>query len=139
MALMIGRVELDASRLWHDHPPQLRHPQKQALLDLAGGLERTARGTLVVTRWAPSDLGPVGPTTTSTGIDGAFRYPRPEVGVHAWHVNFADMVVSEGDRRMKLEESPWRCADLLGRGVGLAQVIEELLAALVIEPTNLRQ
>lgn len=86
MAVLLGRIELEAPHLWRDHPPRIHHTKKQALLALAGGIERTPRGSLVVTRWAPGELGPVGPSVETRGVDGRFTYDDPE----CWHVNFAD-------------------------------------------------
>ncbi len=88
--MLLNRIERDAGRLWHEHPPVLRHAKKQQLLALAGGLERTPVGVVEISRWAPGDDRHVGPPTPLESIDGPFTYPRTSAGVEAWHVNFAD-------------------------------------------------
>ncbi len=85
-----GRIELDAARLWRDHPPRIHDPQKRALFELAGGEARVPRGTLIVTRWIPGELARVGPPVARKSKAGPFTYPAAEDGVTAWHVNFAD-------------------------------------------------
>jgi hypothetical protein len=95
MPLSIGRIELDASQLWREHPPQIHHAQKRMLFELAGGLDRVPRGKIVATRWAPSDPllragAAARPNPAIESVDGPFTYPREEAGVDAWHVNFAD-------------------------------------------------
>ena len=92
-ALLLARRELDAADLWKSHPPLIRHPKKQALLEIAVGAGRLPEGTLVVSRWAPGEVGGgarIGPARQTSSVDGAYRYPRTEAGVDGWHVNFAD-------------------------------------------------
>jgi hypothetical protein len=93
-ASLLARVELDTTALWREHPPQLRHRAKAKLLALAGGLERSPSGTLVVSRWAPSaslmELTLPERTPVSTSIDGAFDYAPPHTGSEAWWMNFAN-------------------------------------------------
>jgi hypothetical protein len=86
MALLLGRLDLEAARLWRELPPRIHHPKKETLLALAGGLERTPMGSLTVTRWAPGEIGALGPSVEAVGVAGPFVYADPE----SWHVNFAD-------------------------------------------------
>lgn len=91
MASLLGRVEVEAAWLWREHPPVIRHPKKQTLLTLAGGLARTPCGTLTVARWAPDAARwAIGAPCTVTSVERPFTYARPEAHVDAWHVNFAD-------------------------------------------------
>ncbi len=91
MATLLGQVTVEAARLWRDHPPLLRHPSKQQLLALAGGLERVPRGNVAISQWAPDGAERrVGPAVPLESVEGPFAYPRPEARVDAWHVNFAD-------------------------------------------------
>ena len=90
MAELLCRLELDAARLWSEHPPVIHHEKKQAILDAAGGRARSPRGTMQVTRWGPSGAPPVGASMPVESIMGPFRYPRVEANTEAWHVNFAD-------------------------------------------------
>jgi len=92
MARETGRFEVDAAVLFREHPPEIRDPNKRAILELAGGPARTPRGALAITRWAPdpSAARTVGAAREVTSIDGPFAYPRVREGVVSWHVNFAD-------------------------------------------------
>jgi hypothetical protein len=93
LPLLLERRELDAGRLWRSHPPNIRHPKKQALLEIAVGAERAPEGALVVSRWAPGDVTGstrVGPAQQTSSLEGPYRYPQSEPGLDAWHVNFAD-------------------------------------------------
>jgi hypothetical protein len=92
MVLLLGKKEIDAGTLWAAHPPQIRHPKKLAILELAGGPARIPKGALVISRWAPAEDSParLGPAMRTESVEGPFTYPEPEEGVEAWHVNFAD-------------------------------------------------
>lgn len=90
MVVSRGRIEVDAAQLFREHPPRIRDRQKQFVFERAGGFARVPVGTIVVSRWAPGDLGPVGPRTVSEGVAGPFTYPRPPAGIVLWHLNFAD-------------------------------------------------
>ena len=88
MAVQLASLTLEAARLWRDHPPRIHHPKKHALLALAGGLERTPMGSLVVSRWSPTEIDSIGPGIPTTSAEGPFDYRDPDAD--AWHVNFAD-------------------------------------------------
>lgn len=90
---LLERRELDAGQLWRSHPPNIRHPKKQALLEIAVGAERAPEGALVVGRWAPGEVAGttrIGPAQQTSSLDGPYSYARSEPGVDTWHVNFAD-------------------------------------------------
>jgi len=88
------RVSFDASELLRAHPPQLRHPNKVALLEVAYPAGAVASGQIVVTRWAaalPESLAL--PATLASDVQPNFYDYRPvAAGGNAveWHVNFAD-------------------------------------------------
>lgn len=91
--LLLERRELDAGHLWKSHPPNIRHPKKQALLEIAVGGERAPEGALTVSRWAPGEISGgtrIGPAQQTSSLEGPYTYPRCEPEVDAWHVNFAD-------------------------------------------------
>ena len=46
------RLQFDAAELMRHHPPQLRHPNKATLLDIAYPPGTSHAGTVDVTRWA---------------------------------------------------------------------------------------
>jgi hypothetical protein len=87
-------VTLDAWALLREHPPQLRHPNKVALLEVAYPPGATASGQIIVTRWTaslPATL-PLPPTRPADIQPNFYDYrPVADPGSAVeWHVNFAD-------------------------------------------------
>jgi hypothetical protein len=84
------RRTYDAASLFRDHPPKLRHPYKQLVLDAAVPRGTTLAGSIEVTRWAaatlPESCALV--ATECTPVPGHFDYAGDDRGV--WHLNFAD-------------------------------------------------
>src|SRR5437773_1650714 len=91
----IYRLTFDAAELWRHHPPQMRHPHKAALLEIAYPPGSTPSGTIEVTRWAQQVDEPITlPPELATEVQANFYDYKP-VGAGAapcieWHVNFAD-------------------------------------------------
>ena len=92
----LERLEFDAQTLMVEHPPVWRHPNKQAVFDIACRPRESPGGRLTYTRWAAMSLPDRVELPSAAGIvvarDGYFDYlPTPEAtaGIE-WHVNFAD-------------------------------------------------
>jgi hypothetical protein len=90
--IRLGREEMDASTLWRAHPPRIRHAGKQTVFEAAGGTERSPKGPLTVSRYAPGDFTflRAEPRLVLENVEGAFAYPAPPAGTDVWHLNFAD-------------------------------------------------
>jgi hypothetical protein len=106
----ILRRELTPARLLSLYPPQLRHPNKQIVFDLACSPESIHSGTIELTRWAAAPLPPtcaLAPTEI-VGVPDVYDYDN-EPGV--WHVNFADpeLFVAYGSRLLAQDEL--QCAE----------------------------
>lgn len=90
------RRAYEARRLFEDHPPLLRDPNKKAVLEIACPSGSSPGGTVVCTRWSAMDLpesfAPGRVAEVMTRHDGFYDY-RPDLTEEAaveWHVNFAD-------------------------------------------------
>lgn len=89
------RWSCDAARLMAEHPPRVRHPNKQAVLRLACPQGFTARGTVTCSRWQAMPLPAMLDLSVKTEVAGrpdVYDYrPTPLAGTAMeWHVNFAD-------------------------------------------------
>lgn len=91
----LDRRSFEAGALMAEHPPQVRNPNKQVVLDLACPPGAVHRGSVEFTRWAamvlPERVTPAPPDLVLP-TPGFFDY-RPALdgdGVIEWHVNFAD-------------------------------------------------
>lgn len=90
------RLTFDAARLMAEHPPKLRHPNKQAVFEIAYPEDRPAKGKVVYSRW--SAIEPPGTIDLGAGRrmlvvrEDYFDYVPllDEPGAVEWHVNFAD-------------------------------------------------
>jgi hypothetical protein len=91
----LDRHVCEAAALMADHPPRVRNPNKQVVLDIACPPGAVHRGAIGYTRWAtmqlPERLDPA-PRDLVLSMPGFFDY-RPVIegqDVVEWHVNFAD-------------------------------------------------
>jgi hypothetical protein len=90
-----ARLTFDAAELWATHPPRFRHPNKQAVLDVAAPPGFAPAGTLVYTRWAamnvPLTLG-ANDRAKADARQDVYDYQPTDTPTPAveWHVNFAD-------------------------------------------------
>jgi hypothetical protein len=88
------RLSFDADRLFREHPPVLRHPNKIAVLEIACPPGSRLRGSIEVTRW-PAVEGALPQRSRefhATVTPGFYDYApigEPEPCLE-WHVNFAD-------------------------------------------------
>lgn len=91
----ICRRSWEAGELLRRWPPQLAHPNKQLVYDLACPPGTVHRGTITYSRWAAGAL----PATIAPGLPvsiearaGFFAYPPagPGDSHEDWHLNFAD-------------------------------------------------
>lgn len=89
---MLGERTIDGEALWGRYPPEPFHPGKRTLFDAAGGHQRTPRGPIVVSRWASSEVGSLGPSLGAAvrTSEGPLPYPPAQAGTSDWNVNFAD-------------------------------------------------
>lgn len=104
------RREFRPSALLSLHPPQLRHPSKQLVWDLACPPDAVHGGTIELTRWAAAPLPErvaLAPTDIAA-VPGVYEY-GDDAGV--WHVNFADpeLFVAYGSRLLAQDEL--QCAE----------------------------
>ncbi len=90
------RREFAAQRLFEEHPPVLRNPNKKAVQEIACPPGSSHGGRVVITRWAamplPGSLDPGRAVAHVVRHDGFYDY-RPVLaaaGAIEWHVNFAD-------------------------------------------------
>ena len=81
------RRDYDPDALLAAHPPQLRHPNKRTVFELACPPGATHRGPITVTRWRAAPLPAQLASTEVVALPGVYEYSA-EQGV--WHVNFAD-------------------------------------------------
>lgn len=90
MLTALARVDIEAARLWADHPPRITDPHKRGILQRAGGIERVPRGSLSISRWRGrlEQIAPIGPEIALVASSGMFDYA--DAGADVWHVNFAD-------------------------------------------------
>lgn len=87
--------QYDAGRLMAEHPPHFRHPNKQAVYDLACPAGFEAQGDVIFSRWGEFPLPDLFVKESPAAIDA-----RPDIYDYAptaqsasrveWHVNFAD-------------------------------------------------
>ena len=101
------QVEFDAARLIQDHPPRWRHPNKQAVFQVAAAVEHPFAGTIRCVRWHPAQPPPIVTTRSRVAVrEGFYDYaPSPAESVD-WHVNFADpqLFVAYGSRLLAQDE-----------------------------------
>ena len=91
----IYRLSFDAAELFREHPPQLRHPNKVVLLDVAYPPGTRPSGRVEVTRWAGAVTEPLSlAAPLAADVRPDFYDYRPAPGAPGaaveWHVNFAD-------------------------------------------------
>ncbi len=92
----IERILFDEDRLMSEHPPVLRHRNKQAVFEVACPPGTVFQGQIVYSRWAPMPLPEtVDPAAACRLLEArpdAYDYaPVPDLeGAVEWHVNFAD-------------------------------------------------
>lgn len=90
-----SRLSFDAADLWSKYPVGFRHPNKQAVLDMAAPAGFVPSGELVYTRWSPMNwpltLGPSDRAAVESRQD-VYDYQPTDTPAPAleWHVNFAD-------------------------------------------------
>src|SRR5690349_20415929 len=106
----ILRRECTPATLLSLYPPQLRHPNKQIVFDLACSPDSIHKGTIELTRWTAAPL----PETCALALTEIIGVPDvydygDEPGV--WHVNFADpeLFVAYGSRLLAQDEL--QCAE----------------------------
>lgn len=81
----------DAASLLRDHPPQLRHPHKRALFELADPPRLAAAGPIEVTRWAAEPPASIAlPPRAADVRPDFYDYAPVDPAAAEWHVNFAD-------------------------------------------------
>lgn len=92
MPALLFRRTFPTEPLMREHPPRLRHPNKQLVFDLACPAGARHQGAIEVTRWRADSLPEELPAASSkvTVRPGFFDYPPPEKGAVEWHLNFAD-------------------------------------------------
>ena len=92
------------------YPPEMRHPGKQLVFDLACPPDGVHAGSLELTRWAAAPL----PATVELAatdvapVPGVYDY-GDDVGV--WHVNFADPDLFFGYASSLLAQDELQCAE----------------------------
>ncbi len=92
----IERILFDEDRLMSEHPPILRHRNKQAVFEVACPPGTVFDGQIVYSRWAamalPETLDPAAARRLLVARPDAYDYaPVPDLeGAVEWHVNFAD-------------------------------------------------
>lgn len=122
------RRDFVADALLREHPPELNHPNKLLVFELALADERAA-GTMTVTRWAAAAL----PTLTLAktelvAMPGYFDYAGSDAGV--WHVNFADPELFFAYGSSLLAQDELQCAEHPALGPIRDALIAEHLAPL---------
>ena len=94
----IERLTFEAAALMAEHPPRMRHPNKQAVLDIACPPGDPIEGTIHYSRWSALPL-PARFTRPAPGsivaVPGWYAYEPPaddeaDGRTFVWHVNFAD-------------------------------------------------
>ena len=91
----MDRIEFTPGDLWASHPPQISHPNKQALLDLACPPGTVQLGRVGYTRWPAQSVPPHGLGRLDELVrvaQGFFDYlpVLHDPDAVEWHVNFAD-------------------------------------------------
>src|SRR4051812_8674061 len=88
------RRTFDAAALLREHPPQVRHPHKAALLEIAYPAGSVPGGVIDVTRWAAHVPEPFSLPAKLTAEVREDFYDYAPAGTSPslleWHVNFAD-------------------------------------------------
>ncbi|MGC4118781.1 MAG: hypothetical protein QM765_30315 [Myxococcales bacterium] len=92
MPIELFRKTFQAESLMREHPPRLRHPNKQLVFDLACPAGARHQGEIAFSRWRADGLPGALPAERPKLTDrpGFFDYPRPQAGTVEWHINFAD-------------------------------------------------
>jgi hypothetical protein len=121
------RRDYDADRLLREHPPELNHPNKRLVYELALAGDRAA-GTITVTRWAPATLPVTVAATELVAMPGYFDYAGSDAGV--WHVNFADPHLFFAYGSGLLAQDELQCAEHPALGPIRDALVSEQLAAL---------
>jgi len=125
------RRDYEADRLLREHPPELKHPNKLLVYELALAGERAA-GTMTVTRWAPAALPALTLAATElVAMPGYFDYAGSDAGV--WHVNFADPELFFAYGSALLAQDELQCAEHPALGPIRDALVGEQLAALTEE------
>lgn len=102
----LERAEFEAASLIREHPPQLHHPNKQVVYEVATSTGDPFAGRIRYARWAATELPEQPPQRAKPDPDPALDDPAPGVrfdirpghydyapdarGRTEWHVNFAD-------------------------------------------------
>ncbi|MEO8842042.1 MAG: hypothetical protein ABI591_08415 [Kofleriaceae bacterium] len=120
-----------AETLLREHPPELHHPNKQLVSELALAGERSA-GTLTVTRWAAAPLPALTLAATElVAMPGYFDYAgTTPTNAGVWHVNFADPELFFAYGSALLAQDELQCAEHPALGSIREALVHEHLAAL---------
>jgi len=92
MPALLFRQRFAAAQLMVEHPPRLRHKNKQLVFDPACPPGAAHHCEISVTRWRAGDLPDLLPSEPAKwrARAGFFDYQPPVAGCVQWHLNFAD-------------------------------------------------
>ncbi|MEX0774746.1 MAG: hypothetical protein WD042_03420 [Phycisphaeraceae bacterium] len=134
MSQPLYRRTFDARTLLTEHPPQLRHPHKRALFEIAYADGPVSQGQVEVTRWPQASIEEafILPATIAAEVRPDFYDYRPALGDLPgveWHVNFADphLFVAYGSGLFAQDEMQVAEHPLLG-SVREAVLADDLIA-----------